>query len=85
MNIWKLMQIITQMKTSGEHQKKKKKMLNYKIVENNELFEVIETSRDNQVIGSFPTKDEAKKFCRHLNLGGGFDGYTPSFLTKELK
>ena len=28
---------------------------------------------------------EARELCRHLNFGGGFDGYTPSFFLQKLE
>lgn len=55
-------------------------MLPYKIEKN----VVIETTT-NQVIKKFDSSEEAKKACRHLNLGGGFDGHTPSFFLKTFK
>ena len=45
---------------------------------------VIEKST-NQVIRSFDNKADAKKFLRHMNFGGGFDGWTPEFFLKALK
>jgi hypothetical protein len=41
-------------------------------------YEVVETET-NQVIKTDLTKNEAKSMCRHLNFGGGFDGFTPGF------
>ena len=29
--------------------------------------------------------DDAKKLAKHLNLGGGFDGHTPSFFCEKIK
>lgn len=29
--------------------------------------------------------EEARALCRHLNFGGGFDGYTPSFFLQKLE
>jgi hypothetical protein len=29
-------------------------------------------------------KTEAKSFSRHLNLGGGFDGWTPDFFRVQV-
>ena len=43
--------------------------MNYKIVNENNTYNVFETATE-QVIRSFFTVDEAKKFLRHLNLGG---------------
>jgi hypothetical protein len=59
--------------------------MNYKIKSNpNNFFEVIETPTD-QVVGVFPLMKEAKDFLRHLNFGGGFDGWTPSFFLKKVE
>ena len=57
--------------------------MNYKISENNSLYEVIETTTG-QKVKAFMLMTEAKKFMRHLNLGGGFDGWTPTFLLKNI-
>lgn len=35
-------------------------------------------------IKRFMAKDDAKKFSRHLNLGGGFDGWSPEFFLKPI-
>jgi hypothetical protein len=52
--------------------------MNYKIVQNNKTFIIVETST-NQNIKTFSSSKDAKTFMRHLNLGGGFDGNTPPF------
>lgn len=56
--------------------------MGYKIIENEKAFEVIERrseTKEEYTIKRFTNKDDAKKFSRHLNLGGGFDGWTPDF------
>jgi len=68
--------------------------MNYKIVEalmlpetsekNCPIFNVVETST-NQIIKTFPAPKEAKEFMRHLNLGGSFDGWTPTFFLKTVQ
>lgn len=58
--------------------------MNYKIVMNSVNFDVIETCTE-QVIRTFEAHKEAKKFLRHLNLGGGFDGWTPTFFLKKIE
>jgi hypothetical protein len=58
--------------------------MNYKVKNNSNIFEVLEIRTD-QVIAKFPTQKEAKELLRHLNLGGGFDGWTPSFILKQVK
>ena len=65
-----------------------KHKMNYNLVEgraNRNMYDVLETTTD-QVIKSFPGDKflEARAFMRHLNLGGAFDGFTPSFLIKNF-
>lgn len=61
-----------------------KRKMNYNLVENKvkSVYDVVETATD-QVIYTSNEKD-ARLFMRHLNLGGGFDGWTPSFLLKNF-
>lgn len=47
-------------------------------------YEVVETG-SRLVIRSGMRQDEAKAICRHLNFGGGFDGWTPEFFLQPLK
>jgi hypothetical protein len=65
----------------------KRKMV-YNLVEGQDKskYDVLEETTS-QVIKSFPGDrfSEARSFMRHLNLGGGFDGWTPSFLLKKIK
>ena len=61
--------------------------MNYKLVEGKDKskYDVLETTTD-QVVKSF-TGDkflEARTFMRHLNLGGSFDGWTPTFFLKNI-
>jgi hypothetical protein len=46
-------------------------------------YKVLETTTE-QTVGLFSTELEARKFLRHLNFGGGFDGWTPSFFLRDL-
>jgi hypothetical protein len=59
----------------------------YNLVEGHDrsMYDVLETTTE-QVIKSFPGDKflEARTFMRHLNLGGAFDGWTPSFLLKNI-
>ena len=58
--------------------------MNYKLaVDNDKLVSVVETSTQSTIKTFFELK-EAKEFLRHLNLGGGFDGFTPNFLLKKV-
>lgn len=58
--------------------------LDYKVVRNKSEYNVIETSTE-QTIKSFNDQNDAKKLMKHLNLGGGFAGWTPSFILKRAK
>ena len=64
-----------------------KRRMNYNLIEGQDksMYDILEETT-NQVIKSFPGDRflEARAFMRHLNLGGGFDGWTPSFITKNF-
>jgi hypothetical protein len=59
-------------------------MTNYKIVQNKRSYTVVETAT-NHNIKTFSLARDAKAFMRHLNLGGGFDSWTPQFFLVSLK
>jgi hypothetical protein len=66
-----------------------KRRMNYDLVEgraDSDKYDVLETTTD-QVIKSFPGDkfSEARAFMRHLNLGGGFDGFSPTFFLKSMR
>ena len=46
-------------------------------------YEVVETGT-RQIIKTGMRKEEAKSMTRHLNMGGGFDGWTPSFFLAQI-
>jgi hypothetical protein len=61
---------------------------NYKLIENptdKSKYAILETSTE-QIVKIFDGKDfsDARKFLRHLNLGGGFDGWSPSFCVRNI-
>ena len=58
--------------------------MNYKIEEIEDQYCIIE-NRSESIIRKYSDKNKAKKFLRHLNLGGGFDGWTPNFFVKSLE
>jgi hypothetical protein len=47
------------------------------------VYNVVETTT-NQIIKTFNIHKDAKEYMRHLNLGGAFDGWTPSFMLKKF-
>ena len=67
--------------------------MNYKVIEalmypetsetNCPIYKVIETVTD-QIIMTFSYEKEAKDLMRRLNLGSGFDGFTPSFILQKV-
>ncbi len=60
-------------------------MMNYKSIRSDKvnLFDVHESHTD-QIILSGLTSEAAKKATRQLNMGGGFDGWTPSFFLAQI-
>lgn len=52
----------------------------YRVNENKNLFEIVEKGSE-LVVAARKDKNEAVKLCRSLNLGSGFDGFTPPFFT----
>ena len=38
-----------------------------------------------QVIASFFFEDDAQAYCKFLESGGGFSGFTPSFVIKKTQ
>lgn len=58
-------------------------MINYRIIQNNKDISIFET-RTETIIKTFKEYKKAKKFMKHLNLGGGFDGWSPTFILKSV-
>jgi hypothetical protein len=54
--------------------------MGYRVNEKKNLFEIIEKGSE-LVVATRKEKNEAVKLCRSLNLGSGFDGFTPPFFT----
>jgi len=57
-------------------------MMNYTIKKNGDAWEVHET-RTEQVVKVCSTVCEAQAIKTHLNCGGGFDSWTPSFILEK--
>jgi hypothetical protein len=57
--------------------------LNYKLVTTSEKVSVVETQTD-FTIKDYEKRDPARALMRHLNLGGGFAGWTPTFFTRDV-
>lgn len=57
--------------------------MNYKIVEKDNHYVVFETATEHE-IATFNEKQKAKAFMRKLNMGSGFDGWTPHFVITKI-
>lgn len=58
--------------------------MNYSVKEIDNVYCVYEKPTE-QIIREYYDKQEAKRFIRHLNFGGGFDGNTPTFFLKNFE
>lgn len=56
---------------------------NYKVISSGTKFSVKEIKTE-QIIASFKTHKEAKQLVNQFNGGKGFNGWTPSFVTKKV-
>lgn len=56
--------------------------MNYKVVERNGRHEIHEKNTS-QVVAT-GSKKVVYTYCKFLNLGGAFDGWTPSFIIKNI-
>lgn len=54
--------------------------MGYNVKENAGVFEIIERGTD-LVVANRKSNEEARKLARSLNLGAGFNGFTPTFFT----
>lgn len=48
------------------------------------LYDIQETKTGHVVATKSAHASEAKRLCRHLNMGGGFDGWTPAFFLERI-
>ena len=60
-------------------------MMNYKIVIDPTGADILETTTKQIVNTKSLMNEDAKKLCRNLNLGGGFDGWTPAFFVDNTR
>jgi hypothetical protein len=54
--------------------------MSYNVKQKSGTFEIIERDT-NLVVASKNTNEEARSMARSLNLGSGFNGFTPTFFT----
>ena len=58
-------------------------MANYFIKKQENKYHIMENATDQSVM-TFDSYDAAKKQVKHLNSGGGFDGWTPAYLLQRF-
>lgn len=57
--------------------------MSYKTVKSDNKYDILEQST-NLIIELKYTETDARKLCRKLNLGYGFNGWTPSFIANKI-
>jgi hypothetical protein len=59
-------------------------MLAYKMKEVNGKY-IIEETETGLEVQKYKEQKAARETLRNLNMGGGFDGFSPTFFTKSIK
>lgn len=54
----------------------------YSVIKENEVFKILEKDT-NIIVQKYKDEKEARALCRMLNLGSGFNGWTPPFFALE--
>jgi hypothetical protein len=58
--------------------------MSYRVKENNGQFDIIE--KDSDILIELKTSEaRAKELCRKMNLGSGFNGWTPPFFAVKYE
>ena len=58
--------------------------MSYRVENNNNKYDIVEKDTELVVYTLTDSKD-ARSMCRSLNLGSGFNGFTPTFFTETYK
>ena len=58
--------------------------MTYRVEQTNDNYSIIEKDTELNIFQTQRERD-ARELCRSLNLGGGFNGYTPVFFTQGFK
>jgi hypothetical protein len=60
-------------------------MMSYSVIKtNNDFYDILEKESDNVIEVAKTDEKEARALCRKLNLGAGFNGWTPDFVAKRM-
>ena len=57
----------------------------YSVKDGEDIFWNVHENQTNTVIDSFLYKEDAKEYSQFLERGGGFAGFTPSFMLTRVK
>lgn len=58
--------------------------MTYRVQQNEKEYNIIEKDT-NLIVYTEQKENSARELCRSLNLGSGFNGYTPLFFTQSFK
>lgn len=58
--------------------------MSYRVEKEYGQYLVIEKDTDH-IVGRVKNENKAREICRSLNLGSGFNGYTPAFFIQDFK
>jgi hypothetical protein len=59
--------------------------MGYRVHKQDDKFKVVEVVEGEvKDVATDMEQDKAKALSRHLNFGGGFDGWTPDFFTQRI-
>lgn len=59
--------------------------MSYSVVKNdNSLYDIMEKNSGSVIEMCNPEEKEIRSICRKLNLGAGFNGWTPRFIAEKL-
>lgn len=57
--------------------------MSYSVIKNDKnLYDIFEKDTGCVIEVKKPDEKEARSLCRKMNLGSGFDGWTPDFVAK---
>lgn len=58
--------------------------MTYRVLKEKEEYAIVEKDTD-LVVQRLKDQAEARDLCRSLNLGSGFNGFTPAFFVEDFK
>lgn len=60
-------------------------MMSYSVIKSGQdVFDILEKDTGNVIEVKKTDEKEVRSLCRKMNLGSGFDGWTPDFVAKRM-